>query len=125
MGVDYGWEKFFSSIRCAVTSTELLQRRLQVVVSLCCNTAPRQANTHVCGLDSRAVAEEEISRSHRLASVILNTPFDSLLTSLIRPFSDSTACSAFSCVKRGGFARDTDSPADVVIHSSRSFAHFT
>lgn len=33
MGVDYGWEKFFSSIRCTVTSTELLQKRLQVVVS--------------------------------------------------------------------------------------------
>jgi len=32
MGVDYGWEKFFSSICCAVTSTELLQKRLQVVV---------------------------------------------------------------------------------------------
>ncbi len=32
MGVDYGWEKFFSSIRCAITSTELLQKRLQVVV---------------------------------------------------------------------------------------------
>ena len=32
VGVDYGWEKFFSSIRCAVTSTELLQKRLQVVV---------------------------------------------------------------------------------------------
>jgi hypothetical protein len=33
MGVDYGWEKFFSSIHYAVTSTELLQKRLQVVVS--------------------------------------------------------------------------------------------
>jgi hypothetical protein len=33
MGVDYGWEKFFSSIDYAVTSTEPLQRRLQVVVS--------------------------------------------------------------------------------------------
>jgi hypothetical protein len=32
MGVDYGWEKFFSSIHYAVTSTELLQKRLQVVV---------------------------------------------------------------------------------------------
>jgi hypothetical protein len=32
MGVDYGWEKFFSSLHYAVTSTELLQR-LQVVVS--------------------------------------------------------------------------------------------
>jgi len=31
MGVDYGWEKFFSSIHYAVTSTELLQS-LQVVV---------------------------------------------------------------------------------------------
>jgi len=31
--VDYGWEKSFSSIRCAVTSTELLQKRLQVAVS--------------------------------------------------------------------------------------------
>jgi hypothetical protein len=33
MGVDYGWEKFFGSIHYAVTSTELLQKRLQVVVS--------------------------------------------------------------------------------------------
>jgi hypothetical protein len=33
MGVDYGWEKFFSSIHYAVTSTERLQQRLQVVVS--------------------------------------------------------------------------------------------
>src|SRR5260370_18445158 len=33
MGVDYGWEKFFSSIHYAVTSTEHLQQRLQVVVS--------------------------------------------------------------------------------------------
>lgn len=33
MGVDYGWEKFFSSIHYAVTSTDLLQKRLQVVVS--------------------------------------------------------------------------------------------
>jgi hypothetical protein len=33
MGVDYKWEKFFSSIHYAVTSTELLQQRLQVVVS--------------------------------------------------------------------------------------------
>ena len=33
MGVDYGWEKLFNSIRCAVTSTELLQKRLQVVVN--------------------------------------------------------------------------------------------
>jgi hypothetical protein len=33
MGVDYGWEKFFSSIHHAVTSTELLQKRLQVVVN--------------------------------------------------------------------------------------------
>ena len=33
MGVDYGWEKFFSSINYAVTSTERLQQRLQGVVS--------------------------------------------------------------------------------------------
>ena len=33
MGVDYGWEKFFSSIHYAVTSTERLQQRLQGVVS--------------------------------------------------------------------------------------------
>src|SRR4249919_602854 len=33
MGVDYGWEKFFSSIHYAVTSTERLQQRLQVVVN--------------------------------------------------------------------------------------------
>jgi hypothetical protein len=33
MGVDYGWEKFFGSVHYAVTSTELLQKRLQVVVS--------------------------------------------------------------------------------------------
>jgi hypothetical protein len=33
MGVDYGWEKFFSSIHYAVTSTECLQQRLQLVVS--------------------------------------------------------------------------------------------
>jgi hypothetical protein len=33
MGVDYGWEKFFNSIHYAVTSTERLQQRLQVVVS--------------------------------------------------------------------------------------------
>jgi hypothetical protein len=35
MGVDYGWEKFFSSIHFhyAVTSTERLQQRLQGVVS--------------------------------------------------------------------------------------------
>jgi hypothetical protein len=32
MGVDYGWEQFFSSIHYAVTSTERLQQRLQVVV---------------------------------------------------------------------------------------------
>jgi hypothetical protein len=32
MGVDYEWEKFFSSIHYAVTSTERLQQRLQVVV---------------------------------------------------------------------------------------------
>jgi hypothetical protein len=33
MGVDYGWEKFFSSIHYAVTSTERLQQRLEGVVS--------------------------------------------------------------------------------------------
>ena len=33
MGVDYGWEKFFTSIHYAGTSTERLQQRLQVVVS--------------------------------------------------------------------------------------------
>jgi hypothetical protein len=33
MGVDYGWEKFFSSIHYAVASTERLQQRLQEVVS--------------------------------------------------------------------------------------------
>ena len=33
MGVDYGWEKFFSSIHYAVTSAERLQQRLQGVVS--------------------------------------------------------------------------------------------
>jgi hypothetical protein len=48
------------------------------------------------------------------ASVILNTPFTSLLISLIRSFSDSTACLTLSRAKRGGLARDTDSPTDVV-----------
>jgi hypothetical protein len=33
MGVDYGWEKFFSSIHYAVTSAERLQQRLQGVVN--------------------------------------------------------------------------------------------
>jgi hypothetical protein len=33
MGVDYGWEKFFSSIHYAVTRTERFQQRLQGVVS--------------------------------------------------------------------------------------------
>lgn len=34
-----------------------------------------------------------------------------------RSFKDSTACSTLSRAKRGGLAFETDSPADVVIHS--------
>lgn len=37
MGVDYGWEKFYSALRCAVSSKDSLQERLASVISGVCH----------------------------------------------------------------------------------------